>query len=49
MKYKNYKNPYTKEDNIYSRNNMLNMSLRELITRKDELLAQTRELGIPEE
>ncbi len=49
MKYKNYKNSYTKEDKIYSRENMLDMSLREMITRKDELLAQTKVLGIPEE
>ena len=49
MKYKNYKNPYTQEDSIYSRNNMLDMSLRELISRKDEILAQTRVLGIPED
>ena len=49
MKYKNYKNPYTKEDKIYSRENMLDMSLREMMSRKDELLAQTKVLGIPED
>ena len=49
MKYKNYKNPHTRDDKIYSRDNMLDMTLRELLNSKNELLAQTRILGIPED
>ena len=29
MKYKNYKNSYTKEDKIYSKKNIADMSVRE--------------------
>ncbi len=49
MQFKNYRNPHTQRDEIYSRNNMLDMSLRELINRQEELAAQTKVLGIPED
>ena len=49
MKFKNYRNPKTKENVIYSNKNLLDMSLREIFSRKDELLAQNKVLGIPNE
>ena len=48
MKYKNYRNPKTNDDRIYSRNELYEMSLREIDSRKEELFAQRGVLGLPE-
>ena len=49
MKYKNYKNSYSKDDRIYSKNELYDMTLREILSRKEELNAQYRVLGLPDE
>ena len=49
MKFKNYRNSHTNEDKIYSRKNISDMSVREAFSRKDELMAQHRAIGIPSE
>ena len=49
MNYKNYRNSYTNEDKIYSRKNIADMSVREAFSRKDEIMAQYRSIGIPSE
>ena len=47
MKYSNYKNPYTKNGKIYSSSDIYNMKLGEAYSRKKELFAQKRSIGIP--
>ena len=49
MKYKNYRNSYTNEDKIYSRKNIIDMSLKEAFSKKDEIMAQHNSIGIPSE
>ena len=49
MKYKNYRNAYTNDNRIYSYTDISEMPLREIFTRKQELLSQYRVLGIPTE
>lgn len=49
MKYKNYKNSHTNNDIIYSRKNIADMSVREVFSRKDEIMAQHSSIGIPSE
>ncbi|GEM_PF-5423507 len=49
MKFKNYKNPYNNDNRIFSDSDLLNMSLRELFSRKHEIAAQNRVLGLPNE
>mgnify|MGYP007070213312 CR=1 FL=1 len=47
MKFKDYKNPITKDSKIYSRTDMYDMTLRELRNRVDELAAQEKLIGLP--
>jgi len=49
MKFKNYKNSHTNEDKIYSRKDIADMSVREVFSRKDEIMAQHNSIGIPSE
>ena len=49
MKFKNYRNSHTNEDKIYSRKNIADMSVREVFSRKDEIMAQHNSIGIPSE
>ena len=49
MKYKNYINSNTRDNVIYSNINLLDMTLREIFSRKEELSAQYRVLGLPDE
>ena len=49
MKYKNYRNPYTKDNRIYSFTDLYNMPFGEVIKNKKELLGQFRVLGVPRE
>ena len=49
MKYKNYRNSHTNEDRIYSRKNIADMSVREVFSRKDEIMSQYNSIGIPSE
>ena len=49
MKFRNYKNPYTNDNRIYSNKDLYNMSLGEFIKRKQEVLSQYRVLGVPTE
>lgn len=47
MRFKNYKNSHTKDNRIYSKEEMLNLSVRELKERADEFIAQHKVLGFP--
>ena len=47
MKYKNYRNPYTDDNRIFSFTDIYNMPLKEVLKRKQELLGQYRVLGVP--
>lgn len=47
MKYKNYVNPYTKDNKIYSKNDISNMSVKDAFSREKEILAQHSRIGIP--
>lgn len=47
MRFKDYKNPYTKDNKIYSYKNLYEMPLGELIKNKQEILGQYRVLGVP--
>ena len=49
MKFRNYRNPYTNDNRIYSNKDLYNMSLGEFIKRKQEVLGQYRVLGVPTE
>ena len=49
MKFKNCTNPHTQDNRIYSKNEMLDMTLREIKDRAKELTAQYRVLGLPDE
>ena len=49
MKFRNYRNPYTNDNRIYSNKDLYNMSLGEFIKRKQEVLSQYRVLGVPTE
>lgn len=49
MKFKNYRNSHTNDNRIYSKNEMLNMTLREIKDRAKEFTAQYRVLGLPDE
>ena len=49
MRFKNYINPYTNDNRIYSKNEMLDMIIREIKVRKDEFIAQHQVLGSPDE
>ena len=49
MKFKNYTNPHTQDNRIYSKSEMLDMTIREIKDRAKELTAQYRVLGLPDE
>ena len=49
MKFKNYRNPYTNDNRIYTNKDLYNMSFGEFIKRKNEVLGQYRVLGVPTE
>ena len=49
MKFKNYTNPHTQDNRIYSKNEMLDMTIREIKDRAKEFIAQHRVLGLPDE
>ncbi len=49
MRFKNYKNSYTNDNRIYSKDEMLDMTVREIKDRAEEFIAQHRVLGLPEE
>ena len=49
MKYKNYRNPYTNENRIYSFKDLYEMPFGNVIRNKQEILGQYRVLGVPTE
>ena len=49
MRFKDYKNSYTNDSRIYSKNEMLDMTVREIKDRAEEFIAQHRVLGLPDE
>jgi len=49
MRFKNYKNSYTNDNRIYSKDEMLDMTVREIKDRAEEFIAQHRVLGLPDE
>ena len=49
MRFKNYKNSYTNDNRIYTKNETLDMTVRELKDRAEEFIAQHRVLGLPDE
>ena len=49
MRFKNYRNPYTDDNIIYSFNDLYDMPLGEFIRKKYEVLNQYRVLGVPRE
>ena len=49
MRFKNYRNPYTNDNRIYSFKDLYNMPFGELIRHKQEVLGQYRVLGVPTE
>ena len=49
MKFKNYRNSYTKDNRIYSKQEMLEMPIREFKDRAEEFVAQHEVLGLPDE
>ena len=49
MRFKNYRNSYTNDNRIYSKDEMLDMTVREIKDRAEEIIAQHRVLGLPDE
>jgi len=49
MRFKNYRNPYTNDNRIYSFKDLYDMPFGELIRKKQEVLGQYRVLGVPRE
>ena len=49
MRFKNYRNSHSNDNRIYSKQEMLDLSIRELKDRADEFVAQYKVLGLPEE
>ena len=47
MKFKNYRNKYSDDDRIYSSEDVYNMPVGEAFNRKEELLSQNRQIGMP--
>ena len=47
MRFKNYRNSYTKDNRIYSKNDVANMTVKDVFGRKQELMAQNRSIGLP--
>ena len=49
MKFKNYRNPHTNDNRIYSNRDLYDMPFGEFIKRRHEVLGQYRVLGVPTE
>jgi len=49
MRFKDYRNPHTNDNRIYSYTDLYNMPFGELIKNKKEILGQYRVLGVPTE
>ncbi len=49
IRFKNYRNSYTNDNRIYTKNEMLDMTVREIKDRADEFIAQHKVLGLPDE
>ena len=49
MKFKNYRNPYTNDNRIYSFKDLYDMPFGEVIRNEQEVLGQYRVLGVPTE
>ena len=49
MRFKNYRNSYTNDNRKYSKDEMLDMTVREIKDRAEEFIAQHRVLGLPDE
>ena len=49
MRFKNYRNSYTNDNRIYSKDEMLDMTVREIKDRAKEFVAQHKVLGLPDE
>ena len=49
MKFKNYKNKHTNDNRIYSKQELLEMPIREFKDRAEEFIAQHEVLGLPDE
>ena len=47
MRFKNYRNSYTKDNRIYSKSDIANMTVKDVFGRKQELMAQNRSIGLP--
>jgi len=46
MRFKNYRNSHSNDNRIYSKQEMLDLSIRELKNRADEFVAQYKVLGL---
>ncbi len=49
MRFKNYRNSYTNDNRIYSKQEMLEMPIKEFKNRAEEFIAQHEVLGLPDE
>lgn len=49
MKYKNYINNFSKDNRIYTKSDIANMTVKDAFNRKPEIIAQNRQIGIPTE
>ena len=49
MKYKNYVNHYTKDNRIFSKEEISNMSVRDAYGNKKAIISQNRKIGVPSE
>jgi hypothetical protein len=47
MKYKNYKNPKTGDNRIYTIDEISQMTLGKFLQKKDELISQFKKIGVP--
>ena len=47
MKYKNYINSYTKDNRIFSKEDISNMTVRDAYGNKRAIIAQNRKIGVP--
>lgn len=48
MKYRNYVNSYTQDNRIFSREDILNMPVRDAFSNSEAILAQNRAIGTPD-
>lgn len=47
MRFRNFRNKFSKRNRIYSEDDILNMTLQNLFENENDVLAQNREIGIP--